>query len=232
MLYCANMRGDSDSVCAVVGQLAGAVYGLEAIPKSWIDCVEKWDGGGTIKLRGYKLFKLGKSSGTKSEAKISAKESKKSPAKSESKRSLSKSGKAEAVPMDTTDQAGAASGYAEAIHSCEHAAKHIAAITPNEAKLALVDVKCKTCKEADQKNLWVCMATKEVFCGRFAQGCMLKYAKKEGHNIAMCLGDLSFWCYACDSYLHHLTIRPVYDAYNAWHQGKFGEPLAAPFNKP
>mmetsp|Transcript_1224 Transcript_1224/g.2308 ORF Transcript_1224/g.2308 Transcript_1224/m.2308 type:complete len:430 (+) Transcript_1224:267-1556(+) len=59
MLYCANMRGDSDSVCAVVGQLAGAIYGLEAIPSSWIEAVERWDGGGSIKVRGYKLFKAG-----------------------------------------------------------------------------------------------------------------------------------------------------------------------------
>jgi len=133
--------------------------------------------------------------------------------------------------METTEQAGAVSGYAPALHSCPHATKHIAKVTANEAKLALVDVKCKSCAEADQKNLWVCMATKEVFCGRFAKGCMLKYAKEEGHSIAMCLGDLSFWCYECDSYLHHLTIRPVYDAYSAWHQGKFGEPVAAPFSK-
>eukprot|EP00470_Lotharella_oceanica_P002307 CAMPEP_0170176678 /NCGR_PEP_ID=MMETSP0040_2-20121228/9504_1 /TAXON_ID=641309 /ORGANISM="Lotharella oceanica, Strain CCMP622" /LENGTH=470 /DNA_ID=CAMNT_0010419087 /DNA_START=65 /DNA_END=1478 /DNA_ORIENTATION=+ len=59
MLYCANMRGDSDSVCAVVGQLAGAIYGYNALPTSWIKAVEKWDGGGTIKVRAYKLFKEG-----------------------------------------------------------------------------------------------------------------------------------------------------------------------------
>jgi len=75
------------------------------------------------------------------------------------------------------------------------------------------------------------MATKEIFCGRYAKACMLKYANEKGHKIAMCLGDLSFWCYGCENYLHHLTIRPVYDAYDAWHHAKFGEPVAAPFSK-
>jgi len=44
-LKAANLRGDSDSVCAVVGQLAGALYGASAIPASWLERVQRWDGG-------------------------------------------------------------------------------------------------------------------------------------------------------------------------------------------
>merc|ERR1711920_652004 len=44
-LKAANLRGDSDSVCAVVGQLAGALYGASAIPADWLDRVQRWDGG-------------------------------------------------------------------------------------------------------------------------------------------------------------------------------------------
>lgn len=33
LIKCANLRGDSDSVCAVAGQIAGAFYGFQAIPK-------------------------------------------------------------------------------------------------------------------------------------------------------------------------------------------------------
>lgn len=44
-LKVANMCGDSDSVCAVVGQIAGAMYGASAIPVDWLDRVQRWDGG-------------------------------------------------------------------------------------------------------------------------------------------------------------------------------------------
>jgi len=44
-LKAANMCGDSDSVCAVVGQLAGALYGASAIPADWLERVQRWDGG-------------------------------------------------------------------------------------------------------------------------------------------------------------------------------------------
>ena len=52
-----NLRGDSDSVGSVVGQIAGAYYGLEKIPKDWIKVVEKWDNQ-EIALRGYMLLHL------------------------------------------------------------------------------------------------------------------------------------------------------------------------------
>merc|ERR1711933_658094 len=44
-LKAANLCGDSDSVCAVVGQLAGALYGASAIPEAWLERVHQWDGG-------------------------------------------------------------------------------------------------------------------------------------------------------------------------------------------
>ena len=52
-----NLRGDSDSVGAVVGQIAGAFYGIENIPSDWIQTVSKWDDM-EIPLRGYVLQKL------------------------------------------------------------------------------------------------------------------------------------------------------------------------------
>jgi len=51
-----NLRGDSDSVGSVAGQIAGAIYGCSQIPTPWISTIEKWDGGGTIALRAYKLY--------------------------------------------------------------------------------------------------------------------------------------------------------------------------------
>ena len=32
-----NLGGDADTICAVAGQIAGACYGMEAIPQRWLD---------------------------------------------------------------------------------------------------------------------------------------------------------------------------------------------------
>jgi len=54
-LLVANLRGDADSVCAVVGQIAGSLYGASAIPVDWLERVQRWDGGGTILARAMML---------------------------------------------------------------------------------------------------------------------------------------------------------------------------------
>jgi ADP-ribosylglycohydrolase len=56
LLKSANLCGDADSVSAVVGQIAGAMYGTEALPQSWVDAVQRWDGGGLIAYRAWRLF--------------------------------------------------------------------------------------------------------------------------------------------------------------------------------
>jgi len=83
VLKAVNMRGDADSVGAVTGQIAGAIYGISDIPKTWILSVDRWTlppnkrerftreklsedvqdfrdipgGIGTITARAYKLFR-------------------------------------------------------------------------------------------------------------------------------------------------------------------------------
>lgn len=59
MLKAANLRGDADTVCAITGQLAGAIYGASAIPRDWLSAVHRWDPDDTIPLRAYKLFRQG-----------------------------------------------------------------------------------------------------------------------------------------------------------------------------
>lgn len=39
MLLAVNLAGDADTVGCVTGMIAGALYGLENIPKDWIDCL-------------------------------------------------------------------------------------------------------------------------------------------------------------------------------------------------
>ena len=54
-----NLCGDADSVGAVVGQIAGAYYGIQSIPPKWIETISKWDNF-EIPLRGYILQKMAK----------------------------------------------------------------------------------------------------------------------------------------------------------------------------
>ena len=47
-MYCSilksvNLRGDADSLSAVVGQIAGAYYGIDSIPKEWREVLNQWD---------------------------------------------------------------------------------------------------------------------------------------------------------------------------------------------
>lgn len=55
MLETVNHCGDADSVGAIAGQIAGAIYGVSEIPKSWLANLQKWDNK-TIAARAYKLY--------------------------------------------------------------------------------------------------------------------------------------------------------------------------------
>ena len=53
-----NLRGDADSLAAVIGQIAGAYYGIDGIPQEWVQTIYKWDKNKEIALRGYILSKI------------------------------------------------------------------------------------------------------------------------------------------------------------------------------
>eukprot|EP01064_Diplonema_japonicum_P032454 TRINITY_DN6098_c1_g1_i1.p1 TRINITY_DN6098_c1_g1~~TRINITY_DN6098_c1_g1_i1.p1 ORF type:complete len:571 (+),score=142.20 TRINITY_DN6098_c1_g1_i1:39-1751(+) len=55
LLKAANQCGDADTVASVVGQIAGSIYGLSALPTHWLDEILKWDNNGDILLRAHKL---------------------------------------------------------------------------------------------------------------------------------------------------------------------------------
>ena len=83
------------------------------------------------------------------------------------------------------------------------------------------DNKCAECDNCEEN--WLCLKCHTVHCGRFASSHARKHAASSTHHIACGLADLSFWCYQCDSYLHHLSIKPVYEMYRTLHVLKFGE---------
>ena len=57
ILKIANLGGDCGSIGSIVGQIAGAYYGLDSIPKEWVQILNKWDKN-EIALRGYILCHL------------------------------------------------------------------------------------------------------------------------------------------------------------------------------
>ena len=42
LIAAVNLGGDSDSIGAVFGQIAGAYYGFDAIPDRWVKAVKTW----------------------------------------------------------------------------------------------------------------------------------------------------------------------------------------------
>merc|ERR1712012_1158898 len=55
LLKVVNMCGDSDTVAAVAGQIAGAIYGASAVTSRWLDLLEQWDHG-DIAFKAWLLF--------------------------------------------------------------------------------------------------------------------------------------------------------------------------------
>ncbi len=51
VMKAANIGGDADSVAAVTGQMAGAIYGVSGIKPLWCNYIMQWDNHGEIPLR-------------------------------------------------------------------------------------------------------------------------------------------------------------------------------------
>ena len=43
LLLILPLGSDVDTVCAIYGQIAGALYGYESIPKRWLDSLQRVD---------------------------------------------------------------------------------------------------------------------------------------------------------------------------------------------
>mmetsp|Transcript_33600 Transcript_33600/g.88246 ORF Transcript_33600/g.88246 Transcript_33600/m.88246 type:complete len:551 (-) Transcript_33600:159-1811(-) len=56
---CVNFLGDADSTGSMVGQLAGAIYGMAAIDRRLVERMLRWDPRATIPLRAALLFAAG-----------------------------------------------------------------------------------------------------------------------------------------------------------------------------
>ena len=43
----------------------------------------------------------------------------------------------------------------------------------------------------------------QVHCSRYVNEHMLMHGLMSEHRVVLSYADLSVWCYACDSYVHH-----------------------------
>jgi len=127
---------------------------------------------------------------------------------------------------------GSESGYVQARFRCPHAKLSINLALLDDSNASPLQSICSVVECSNTEENCVCTTCGAVFCGRWKQAHMVQHNQETGHNISLGFADLSFWCYGCDSYLHHLTIRPVYDAYCIFHQRKFGESVKQPFGNP
>ncbi|CAM4691602.1 unnamed protein product [Lepidochelys olivacea] len=81
---------------------------------------------------------------------------------------------------------------------------------------------CEECGSRGEN--WVCLACYRVLCGRYINQHMLAHGSLSGHPLVLSYADLSVWCYACQSYVHHPTLLP---AKALAHRMKFGADPAA-----
>eukprot|EP01084_Bolivina_argentea_P101547 182037_1 len=127
-------------------------------------------------------------------------------------------------------------GFAEAKNKCSHVSIHNCCAPrttapENERAQALATILTEpTCSipDCNQTECWFCLSCHTLFCGRYANNHMSIHREQsddQSHCIAMGVGDLSFWCYECDSYINHLTIQNVFEVYKIAHIAKHGEPI-------
>ena len=116
-------------------------------------------------------------------------------------------------------------GWAAALHECAHVSNgtgwaHALQRLMESGGIESCGCQASGCDVRDE--LWICMRCATVRCGRYAHAHMQEHVCATGHGVVCGIADLSFWCYRCDAYLHHLTIAPVYAMYQKMHVWKFG----------
>jgi hypothetical protein len=70
---------------------------------------------------------------------------------------------------------------------------------------------CAECQHVGENM--ICLTCFEVHCGRHVQGHMMQHHSATAHPIVCGMVDLSFWCYACNAYIHERNahLRPLYE---------------------
>lgn len=94
---------------------------------------------------------------------------------------------------------------------------HLSSLSPSPLPPDIASRRCEECDEV--REPWVCLQCHHVYCGRYINGHMVAHTEDSGHPLTISLADISVWCFPCDAYLDHASLRP---AKNVVHRGKFG----------
>eukprot|EP01084_Bolivina_argentea_P315839 547339_1 len=116
-------------------------------------------------------------------------------------------------------------------NNCPHVYDAVKQLTDLDLqiRLAIPNPICST-TDCDKSECWLCLQCHRIFCGRDGnQHMMAHYAIYEStdisHCMAMGINDLSFWCYKCENYINHLSVKKLWGCYSRAHMAKFNKPV-------
>lgn len=213
---CVNFLGDADSTGAMVGQIAGAFYGIQSIDVRLVESLLEWDNG-EIALRAVLLHVLGERAAL-------------------ARKKGHGDGFEETDPgasTKTADDAVAGGGGAaysvEPKKSCPHLVSGKMPCAIGNILRGAKSNRCTKCSPPDDvRENWVNLGSGEAYCGRHVKGHMMIHAAETGNLVCASLSDLSVWCYGCQSYLDGFLIKELRPVLDALHFQKFGEHAKLP----
>jgi ADP-ribosyl-[dinitrogen reductase] hydrolase len=248
VLLAANHCGDADSVAAVTGQIAGAIYGVEAIPHAWLAAVARWDAGGRIERKARCLFARAARARAHAEAlglahvppvlAATAEEPAAAPAHGITLELASgpASSKKARFQQDAQLLSLKAGGEAEAgffkvqpRSHCVHAAAAGAVGAFALAALAAVDVgggaPCRAASCGASGESWVCLLCGAVGCSSYQRGHARAHAEAAAPAccLAYSLADGSTWCYICEDYIDAFLVPALHAPVAAVYRRLHGE---------
>ncbi|KAH3767240.1 silent information regulator family protein [Pelomyxa schiedti] len=66
---------------------------------------------------------------------------------------------------------------------------------------------CAACGDTNEN--WICATCFEQNCSRYVKGHAARHFEQTHHPVGLSFADMSFWCYECDSYIEHRSLRPL-----------------------
>jgi hypothetical protein len=63
--------------------------------------------------------------------------------------------------------------------------------------------------ECPSTENWICLECNASRCSRYVNGHSIHHAQSTGHCLAVSLSDLSVWCYECEAYVTHSSLKPI-----------------------
>ena len=138
--------------------------------------------------------------------------------------------------IDADDGVMDKGGLAEHMNYCEHVEDAID--IPLDIAVRLKGISMENGKNGDvicsmdgcdKGECWLCLKCHKVLCGRYGNQHMITHyvSTQTEHCMAMGVNDLSFWCYKCENYINHLSVKKVWDFYSVAHIARFGEEIPA-----